>query len=59
MQQKMIMKDSKTLFWSSKFPCACERIYSKFMEIEHAPSKMFSSPCLVTTLNYHPLQELL
>jgi hypothetical protein len=55
MQQLIIiMENSKTLFWSSKFPWARERISSKFIESEHASSKMIASPCLVNIFRSLP-----
>ena len=48
------MENSKTLFWSSKFPQAYERIPLKFIESEHASSKIFTSPCLVSILRPLP-----
>jgi hypothetical protein len=56
MQQLIIiMEDSKTLLWSPKFARAFERISSEFIQIEHAPSKMFANPCLITILKYATL----
>ena len=44
---KIIMEESKTLFCSSKFPWARERIYSKFIHnLGTRPQKRFASRCL-------------
>jgi hypothetical protein len=47
------MEDSKTLFCSSKFPLACERISSKFIEIL-GTRPQFRQPC--RTISYSTLK---
>jgi hypothetical protein len=47
------MEDSKTVFYSSKFPWACEKISSTVADsLDMCPQKRFASPALEYTTRY-------
>jgi hypothetical protein len=53
------MEDSKTIFYSSKFTWACEKISSTVTDsLDMCSQKMFSSPALEYTTRYRKSEEI-